>query len=117
MALRIQKAPSPDAYCWPSWPNVVNLVYYQHYKLSYMKCTDLQQLRRRGVVREQLQSPLDDVTTGAASLVVFGLLAFAENLDGGKSSDLDTQNTYIASVLWIIALDSVAYWYLIRDSV
>lgn len=56
-------------------------------------CTDLQQFRRRGVVREQIQSPLDDVTTGAASLVVFRLLAFAENLDGGKSSDLHRKHT------------------------
>lgn len=52
------------------------------------KRTDLQQLRSSGVVREQIHGPLDDVTTGAPPLEVLGLLAFAENLDGGKSSDL-----------------------------
>lgn len=56
--------------------------------------TDLQQLRRRGIVREQVQSPLNDVTTGAAALVVFRLLAFAEDLDGGESSDLHAEDKY-----------------------
>lgn len=57
------------------------------------KHTDLQQFWSRSVVRKQIQSLLDDVTTGAPSLVVFWLLPFAENLDGGKSTDL--QNTKI----------------------
>lgn len=50
--------------------------------------TDLHQLGGRGVVGEQVQGPGDDVATGAPPLVVFGLLAFAEDLDGGESSDL-----------------------------
>lgn len=66
--------------------------------------TDLQQLRRRGVVREQIQGPGDDVTTRAAALVVLRLLPFAENLDGGKSSDLQ-QGAYIDSILWIPYID------------
>lgn len=53
-------------------------------------CTDLQQFRSRSVVGEQIQTPLDDVAAGATSLVIFGLLTFAENLDGGESSDLHT---------------------------
>lgn len=50
--------------------------------------TDLHQLGGRGVVGEQIQGPGNDVAAGAPPLVVFGLLAFAEDLDGGESSDL-----------------------------
>lgn len=52
------------------------------------KHTDLQELGSRGVVREQIQSLLDDVAAGPASLVVFRLLPFTEDLDGGESTDL-----------------------------
>lgn len=51
----------------------------------------LQEFGSRGVVGEQIQSPLDDVGAGAASLVVFGLLPFAEDLDGGEPSDLHAE--------------------------
>lgn len=50
--------------------------------------TDLHQLGGRGVIRKQIQGPGDDVTAGAPALVVFWLLPFAEDLDGGESSDL-----------------------------
>lgn len=50
--------------------------------------TDLHHLGGRGVVGEEIQGPGDDVAAGAPPLVVFGLLAFAEDLDGGESSDL-----------------------------
>lgn len=50
--------------------------------------TDLRELGGRGVVGEQIQGPGDDVAAGAPPLVVLGLLAFAEDLDGGESSDL-----------------------------
>lgn len=69
--------------------------------MQIQKCPNLHQLRRSSIVRIQIQGPLDDVSTGAASLVIFRLLAFAENLDGGKSSDLHTENTSTASVLWV----------------
>lgn len=61
--------------------------------------SDLQQLRRRCVVREQIHSPLNDVTTGAAALVVLWLLTFAEDLDSGESTDLHAQNTHTLSSL------------------
>lgn len=57
------------------------------------KRTDLQEFRSRGVIGEQIQSPLNDVGAGAASLVVFRLLPFAEDLDGGKTSDLHKAHT------------------------
>lgn len=62
--------------------------------LSYKyENTDLQQFWRSSIVRKQIQSLLNNVTAGATSLVVFWLLTFAENLDGGKPTDLQ-RNDY-----------------------
>lgn len=72
--------------------------YHTSVKKGADKRTDLQEFRSRGVIREEIQSPLNDVGAGAASLVVFRLLPFAEDLDGGESSDLHKAQTWI----WII---------------
>lgn len=57
----------------------------------YLTCTDLQYFRSRGVIREQIQRPLDDIIAGTASLVVLWLLPFTENLDAGITTDLHTE--------------------------
>lgn len=53
--------------------------------------TYLEQFRRSGIVREQVQSAGDDVTSGPPPLVVLRLLPLLEDLNGGKSTDLQIQ--------------------------
>lgn len=76
---------------------------------DYMIDTDLHQLRSRSVVRKQIQSLLDDVSTGTTSLVVLRLLTFAENLDGGKSTDLNRRNFSLNKQIWGVSFIFLPY--------
>lgn len=53
--------------------------------------TYLEQFRRSGIVREQVQSAGDDVTSGPPPLVVLRLLPLLEDLNCGESTDLQTR--------------------------